>query len=101
MSHFTVAVITKKKEDLEKMLEPYNENIEVEPYIDETKEEIISKAKERKERILKRLEEKGLNDTDDTWEKKYIEAKDDEELYKCAIYDDEKYDKQRKPFNNI
>lgn len=38
MSHFTVAVITDSIDKLEEMLAPYDENIEVKPYIDETKE---------------------------------------------------------------
>ena len=37
MSHFTVAVITAKKEKLEEMLASYDENLEVEPYIEKTK----------------------------------------------------------------
>ena len=41
MSHFTVAVITAKKEKLEEMLASYDENLEVEPYIERTKEEIL------------------------------------------------------------
>lgn len=41
MSHFTVAVITAKKEKLEEMLAPYDENLEVKPYIERTKKEII------------------------------------------------------------
>jgi len=89
MSHFTVAVLTEKIENLEEMLEPYNENIEVKPYIYQTKEEIIKKAKERKERILKD-EKKGKEIKD--WEKEYINAKTDEELYQIEKDDYEKYD---------
>lgn len=37
MSHFTVAVITAKKEKLEEMLAPYDEGLEVESYIERTK----------------------------------------------------------------
>lgn len=37
MSHFTVAVITAKKEKIEELLAPYDENLEVEPYINRTK----------------------------------------------------------------
>lgn len=34
MSHFSVAVITKDKNNIENLLEPYSENLEVEPYYD-------------------------------------------------------------------
>ena len=89
MSHFTVAVITDSIEKLESMLAPYNENIEVKPYIDKTKEEIINEAKERQQRALKRKEDgKEL----DKYDLEYINAKTDEELYKCDIYDDDEYD---------
>ena len=84
MSHYTVAVITAKKENLENMLAPYDENIEVEPYIERTKEEIIKKSKERKERILKELKD-GRKITE--WEHKYLDAITDEELYKVEADD--------------
>lgn len=98
MSHFTVAIITDSIKKIEGMLAPYDENLEVSPYIDETKEELINKGKERKQRILKNKEEgKEL----DKWELEYLNANTDEELYKCEVYDDEIYDEQRKSFNNL
>ena len=82
MSHFTVAVITAKKEKLEEMLAPYDEGLEVEPYIERTKKEIIKKARKWKEDFLKEQKEgKKLSD----WELKYINAKTDEELYQTEI----------------
>ncbi len=93
MSHFTVAVITAKKENLEEMLEPYNENIEVEPYISKTKQEIIEEARKRKEDFLKEsIEGKKLSD----WQLKYINAETDEELYQAEIDEYEQYDEGRK-----
>jgi len=89
MSHFTVAVITDSIDTLEEMLEPYNENIEVKPYIDKTKEEIIKEAKERQKRIIKN-EKDGKEIS--SWGRLYLEAKNDKELYKIEIYDDEQYD---------
>lgn len=53
MSHYTVAVITDDIKKLESMLAPYDENLEVSPYIDETKEELIKKGRKRKERAMK------------------------------------------------
>lgn len=90
MSHFTVAVITEKIENLEKMLEPYNENIEVEPYISRTKEQIINSAKEKKVKILKNKEE---GKTISEWEYKYVDATTDEELYKIETDTYSEYDK--------
>lgn len=89
MSHFTVAVITDKLNKIEEMLAPYSENMEVESYVDETKEAIINSAKERKERILQR-KEKG--EELDKYDIEYLNANTDEELYKLEIYDDESYD---------
>lgn len=85
MSHFTVAVITDKIENLESMLAPYDENREVAPYIDQTKEEILKEAKERKARYEKELIENGLDYIEDTWKRRYIETKTDDELLKVDI----------------
>ena len=90
MSHYTVAVITDKLNKIGEMLAPYSENMEVEPYVDETKEEIINSAKERKERVLQR-KEKG--EELDKYDIEYLNANTDEELYKLQIYEDESYDK--------
>ena len=94
MSHFAVAVITKKRDvkSIEKILEPYWEELEVEAYIDETKEELIKQAKNIQERYLKQIEE-GKESTEE-YQLKYINAKNDEELYeaykdKCDKYDED------------
>lgn len=93
MSHFTVAVITAKKEKLEEMLAPYDEELEVEPYIERTKKEIIEKAKKWKEDFLKEQKEgKELSD----WQLKYINAETDEELYQIEIDEFAQYDEERK-----
>ena len=93
MSHFTVAVITAKKEKLEEMLASYDENLEVEPYIERTKEEIIKEARKRKKDHSKEQKEgKELSD----WQLKYINAENDEELYKAEIEEYKTYDEQRK-----
>lgn len=90
MSHYTVAVITDKLNKIGEMLAPYSENMEVEPYVDETKEAIINSAKERKERVLQR-KEKG--EELDKYDIEYLNANTDEELYKLQIYEDESYNK--------
>ena len=93
MSHFTVAVITAKKEKLEEMLAPYDEELEVEPYIERTKKEIIEKARKWKEDFFFFLKEgKKLSG----WELKYINAQKDEELYQAEIDEYEQYDEERK-----
>ena len=84
MSHYTVAVITDKLNKIGEMLAPYSENMEVEPYVDETKEAIINSAKERKERVLQR-KEKG--EELDKYDIEYLNANTDEELYKLQIYE--------------
>lgn len=91
MSHYTVAVFTKKGKSVEDLLAPYDENIEVAPYVSETKEEIIAEAKERKERVLKRMEEDPDFEVDD-YARKYLNCKTDEDFYKACTYDDEEYD---------
>ena len=101
MSHFTVAVITAEKEKLDEMLAPYDENLEVEPYVERTKKEIIEIARKRKEDYSKeqkedyskeQKEEKNLSD----WQLKYVNAETDEDLYKAEIDENEQYDKERK-----
>lgn len=45
MSHFNVAVIHREDQSIDELLEPYDENIEVEPYIDYTKQMAIEHAR--------------------------------------------------------
>ena len=47
MSHFTVAVFHRKDQDIEELLAPYDENIEVAPYVRRTKQQIIEDAREQ------------------------------------------------------
>ena len=50
MSHFAVGVITKgrpSEEMLNELLEPYSENLQVAPYIERTKQQIIDEAVEK------------------------------------------------------
>ena len=88
MSHYTVMVITSDG-DYKRALEPFYEGLEVEPYIEETKEEIIERVKQRKERY----------DGTDTWFKEhYIDVIDDwnndEKIYSTyrQFEDDENFD---------
>lgn len=45
MSHFSVAVIHRKDQSIEKLLAPYDENIEVAPYVIMTRQEAIDHAR--------------------------------------------------------
>lgn len=98
MSHYTLAVITDSIEKLENMLASYDENLEVAPYIDKTKEELIKIGRKRKERVLKKKQE---GEELDSWDLRYFNANTDEELYQEVIYEDETYDEERKSFNYI
>ena len=68
MSHYTVAVITKtnpnQSTELESLLAPFDENIEVEPYLYRTREQIINDAKEIKEGWIERLNQKDTTKED-------------------------------------
>ena len=47
MSHYAVAVFHREDQDINELLAPYDENIEVEPYIQYTRDEAIKEGKER------------------------------------------------------
>lgn len=47
MSHFAVAVFTEEDQDLDVLMEPYDERLEVEQYVSMTKEDLIRSARER------------------------------------------------------
>ena len=52
MSHYSVSVISNSPDDVEYMLEPYCENIEVPVYISETKAEFIKNRRPPYGRML-------------------------------------------------
>ena len=60
MSHYTVAVIHRGNQNVDELLAPYSENLEVEPYIWKTREEAIAY-------VRKYYETEGLTD-DECWE---------------------------------
>ena len=68
MSHYTVAVFTKPGgKSVDELLAPFDENIQVAPYVRETKAEIIAKAREKCDKLIKDM-------------KTYAEADNTEEL---------------------
>lgn len=52
MSHYSVLVITDENTTVENLLAPYDENLDVEPYIEKTREEIIEQAKKDDNKYL-------------------------------------------------
>ncbi len=61
MSHFTVLVVGK---DYEKQLEPFNEGLEMEPYVEYTKEQLIQKEKDDVKRYAETTYAEYLKDPD-------------------------------------
>lgn len=56
MSHFTVSVITKPGQSVDDLLAPYDEGLEVEPYIYRTKAEMIERFRNRNAELRKDME---------------------------------------------
>ena len=87
MSHFTVAVIHKPEQNIDDLLAPYYEGLEVEPYIYRTVDKIIEDGINRVERYLKNAKEdpkKYLDVEQYGWMKPYLEAyeaKDWDKMY--------------------
>ena len=88
MSHYLVGVVVNDISEVDDVLAPYDENMEVEPYIYKTKAELIASGKERKE-------DYSHDDDIQDWMKPYLEATTDEELYKLEIedYEEDEIDK--------
>jgi hypothetical protein len=88
MSHYVVAVISNHEDDIHKLLAPYNENLEVESYIDATKAQVIQEGKDAQKRIKERIAQNTQADPDYTpsdWEQNLLKLKTDEEFYNCMI----------------
>lgn len=75
MSHYTVAVFTKEGQSVDCLLEPFDENIEVEPYVRRTKEE-----------VLKEIEK--YCDENEVLRKEYLTLSDKEKMRDWARYND-------------
>lgn len=97
MSHYTVAVISRTgtEEEVEKLLAPFDENMEVEPYLHRTKEQIIEKGRERHEKALKEIQEFEKDKLIDIltnpgydWYRCILNANTDEDFYEIEAYED-------------
>lgn len=83
--HFFVLAIADYRDDVETMLEPYDENIEVEPYISRTKEQMIEDGK----KILERIKEQQKDGKIESWQERFLECKTDEDFYNVERSDDD------------
>ena len=117
MSHYAVAVITDNQTSVDKLLAPYDEGIEVAPYVCRTKKQIIKEARDNIANLREDMKnyannpDEYLKDYGVYWledgTEKYVnppklsqyaknklsyEKMSDEELYQQCIYEDEKYD---------
>lgn len=97
MSHYTVAVISRTgtEEEVESLLAPFDENIEVEPYLYRTKEQLIKEGREHHEKALKEIQEfekdkliEILTNPGYDWFWCILNARTDEDFYKIEAYED-------------
>lgn len=99
MSHYTVAVITRtdprESDELERLLAPFDENMEVERYLHRTKAQIIEDGKKHKEEMLERLKEfdkdkliEILTNRAYRWWRDIFNCETDEDFYKMEAYQD-------------
>ena len=100
MSHYTVAVITRTgtEEEIEELLAPFDENIEVEKYISRTYEQIVEAGKERKEKWIRQIQTgdiskeqliEYLTHPSYQWRRVLLAAETDEDFYKAEAYEEE------------
>ena len=119
MSHYSVAVITDNQTSVDELLEPYDESINVAPYIYKTKKQIIEEARESIAKLRQSMKDYAdnpdeyLKNNRAYWLKdgseKFVNppklsqfAKDelscekmnDEEIYQKHICEDTKYDSE-------
>ena len=62
MSHFTVAVFHRENQNVDDLLAPYDENIEVAPYVKYTREQAIAKTRQEIADFKSRCYDKYLAD---------------------------------------
>lgn len=107
MSHYSVLVFTEKGQDYTDLLEPYNENITVEPYVLYTKESLIEKKKKDIEEYrtkgcyaeyLKDKEKYRLENSRNSGHLEYVEKVFPKIL---NMTDEELYDYYVKEYDNV
>lgn len=97
MSHFTVMVLSDGKKTVDELLAPYDEGIQVEPYINRTRAQMIEDAKYNQKRLIERIkdtEKEGKPYNKSSYEEELLSCKTDEDFYNYAHYEDEMYDEE-------
>ena len=98
MSHYCVGVIVEDinnfETEIEKILAPYNENLEVKPYIYKTKTQIIKEAKQYVSMIKQTIKENPKYQIENTYRKKILAAITDEDFYQTMRDEDGEYDEE-------
>ena len=89
MSHFTVAVIHRDDQDIEDLLAPFDENLEVEPYVKFTRQEAIDYVREH---WLKEGEDKTDDECWTMMASDYNDNTDDEGNIYSTYNPDSKWD---------
>lgn len=92
MSHFSVGVICESPADVDKLLAPYDENIEVKPYIGRTKAEMIAEGKKCKAMYEEKPEEYD-------WLSDFAKAQSNEDFYNLEKNDYCEYDEDGNEFS--
>ena len=84
MSHYTVAVLhDRETQDIDDLLAPYSEELEVESYVSRTKTEMIESAKERVKDYNKNPSWYKDDEIRKMFINPYLEARTDEEYYRA------------------
>ena len=91
MSHYSVAVLTKEGQSIEDLLSPFDESINVDPYISRTKAEIIQDVKERKGRLINQLKKDPDMELCDIL-RQLLVCETDEDFYNYYFCEDDLYD---------
>ena len=95
MSHFVVTVLSKEGYDVDDLLAPYDESIEVAPYINKTKQQMIDNAKKIQKEKLEQIEEfkkLGKSVEINDYMQRILDAKTDEEFYQSQVWSEYAYD---------
>ena len=95
MSHFAVAVLSNEGADIYELLAPYDEAIEVAPYINRTKQQMIDDAKKQQKEKLEKIErfkKLGKQVQINGYMQKILDAKTDEDFYQSQVWSDKTYD---------
>jgi hypothetical protein len=98
MSHYCVGVIVEDidnfEAEIEEILAPYDENLEVKPYLYKTKAQLIEEAKQLVPIIKKHIEEDPKYQIVNTYREKILAAVTDEDFYQAMYDEDCEYDEE-------